>query len=91
MSNPRGAVFAEVFFLLATDVDGNRLTYGSYDSQELALADFPATPPVVLWDETYPEYGSRAFVEYGNDDLIAWESRHLDMELYGYDDYLAVA
>jgi hypothetical protein len=91
MSNPQGAIIREVFFLLATDTDGNRLAYGSFDSEDAALTSIPDAPPVSTWAPTEPEYGSLAFQRYGQDDLIAWEARHLEMESWGYDDYLAVA
>lgn len=91
MSNPQGAILREVFFLLATDEDGNRLVYGSFDSEDSALVAIPDAPPVSTWAPTEPEYGSLAFQRYGEADLIEWEARHLELEAFGFNDYLAVA
>lgn len=91
MSNPQGAIIQEVFFLLATNVDGDRLVYGSFDSKDAALTAIPDAPPVSIWATTEPEYGSLAFQRYGESDLVAWEARHLELEGWGFNDYLAAA
>lgn len=89
LDHPRGEVVAGVFYLLATDAQGNRWAWGSFLSEETAQAAIADAPPVVLWGETYPEYGSPAFVRYGEEDLIAWEGRHVDAEFLADPFYVA--
>lgn len=91
LSNPQGAVVEEVFHLLATDEEGNRRIFGGYHSLNAAESAIPEAPPVAVWVETYPEYGSPAFVRYGETELVDWEARHRELEEAGFDDYLAVA
>lgn len=62
MSNPQGAVVDELFFLIAEDARGARKVWGSFYSLEEAEAAVPFAPAVYLWADTYPAYGSEAYV-----------------------------
>lgn len=76
MDNPRGEYYGTRFHLLATDEHGNRRREGSFETEEDAEAYFWAiAPPVEEWEETYPEYGSHAYEDYGQADEVAWERR----------------
>lgn len=89
LDNPRGELVEVVFFLLATDADGNRWMWGSFSSLYNAEVAISQAPPIVTWFETYPEYGSLAFQQYGEEDLLAWEGRHVDAEVFGDRFYVA--
>jgi hypothetical protein len=77
MDNPQGAVVGERFHLEATNEYGDRRVWGGFDtaSDAEAALEFWA-PPVFLWDESYPVYGSEAYVDYGEEEMQAWEARH---------------
>jgi len=83
--NPRGEVIAEVFHLQATNARGDRRVWGSFLEQSVAEAAIPFAPPVIEWDRTRPEYGSQAWMQYGEAGQIHSESRHLAAEQMGLD------
>lgn len=88
MDNPRGEIVKTIFFLLAEDVDGNRLRYGCYRSEvqaDVALQHLAPAVSADAWDETYPCYGSRAYEAYGEADAIAAEARMVEDEAWGFD------
>jgi hypothetical protein len=79
LDRPRGEIIAEVFFLLATDdATGERRAYGAYPSFLSALMQIPSAPPSYLWSSIAPEYGSAAWIEYGESDQLADEKREED-------------
>ena len=63
MDNPTGAIIRERFYMIAEDAKGNRRTWGGlYESPEAAEAAYAfLAPPVALWEETRPCYGSEAW------------------------------
>jgi hypothetical protein len=65
MSNPRGEIIRERFSIVAEDAKGHRRAWGGlYDSPEAAEAAYSLeAPPVDLWDEIRPAYGSEAYAE----------------------------
>jgi hypothetical protein len=83
LSNPQGALVEELFFLVAETDRGDRRVYGTYASAELAEAAVPAAPPVVLWDEWYPVYGSEAYQASDEEASYAEWERANDGPLYG--------
>ena len=89
MTHPRGEVIGEVFRLLATAANGNRWAWGGFESLELALASIESAPPVILWTETYPEYGSMAYVSHGQQEEVEWEARHVEVERFNDSFYVA--
>lgn len=63
---PRGEIVREVFYLVATDAEGYRKAFGSYDSIEEVEAVIGFAPSVddeVSWYGTLPEYGSKAYID----------------------------
>lgn len=89
MDHPRGELVREVFFLLATGLDGDRWAWGGFMSEDEAIAAILTAPPALLWAETYPEYGSPAYVAYGADDEREWEARHVEAERFNDRFYVA--
>jgi len=76
MDNPSGAYYADAYFLVATDAVGYRFRFGKWFTPEAAenAINAPYTPPVFMWDETYPEYGSIAYEESNEEaNVVAWE------------------
>jgi hypothetical protein len=74
MSNPRGEIIRERWYAIAEDASGNRWRWGWYETAEEAEHAFRAiAPPVAQWEETYPSYGSPAYEQYGEAELVAWE------------------
>lgn len=63
MDNPRGAIFADRWYLQATRTDGERRRSGSFVNQAEAEASIPFAAPVDAWEADYPEYGSAAYLE----------------------------
>jgi hypothetical protein len=63
MSNPRGEIVGERFYMQAEDALGHRRTYGGYyETLEAAEATYAfLTPAVEFWEETRPCYGSEAW------------------------------
>jgi hypothetical protein len=76
MSNPRGEIVRERWYILAEDAKGNRRVWGGlYDSPEAAEAAYSLeAPPIDLWDETQPCYGSEAYQD-GD-----WEQDQIERE-----------
>lgn len=85
MDNPQGAIVREMFYLMATNERGDRRASGDFYTEAEALAAIALAPPVVLWDDTAPEYGSAAWVAYGEDAEIAAEGRMAEDEAWGFD------
>jgi hypothetical protein len=84
MSNPRGEIIRERFYLLATDARGNRKSFGSFETEQDAEVCFWVWSPMVDdWDDARPEYGSEAYVEYGQDDDLVLEAREREDEMWG--------
>jgi len=73
LDNPTGAIISDIFFLVATDQDGNRFVFGNWRSLEEAESAIADAPPVVLWTRWHPEYGSEAYQRYGQFEELAWE------------------
>jgi hypothetical protein len=82
---PRGEIIREVFHLVATNDYGDRKVYGSFSSFEHAEQNIPHAPMIEMWNDTYPEYGSKAYMNYGEDMQMESESRQLEAERYGFD------
>ena len=63
LDNPRGEIVRERFFAQAEDALGYRRVWGGYyESPEAAEAAYLLfAPPVFLWDEIEPCYGSEAY------------------------------
>ena len=76
MSNPHGEIVRERWFIVAEDAKGNRRAWGGpYDSPEDADAAYRLeAPPIDLWAEIQPCYGSEAYVDGG------WEQDLCDLE-----------
>jgi hypothetical protein len=82
---PNGEIVRERFYLQATNARGDRRRHGFFVTPEEAEASIEAAPPVLLWDEDRPEYGSLAYQEYGEEDDIESERRMLEAEEFGFD------
>src|SRR5262249_1593540 len=80
MDNPQGAVVRERFHLEAVTDFGDRRGTGSFRAPEEAEAAIAGAAPVTTWAESYPVYGSAAFVAYGEEEMQAWEARHAEWE-----------
>jgi hypothetical protein len=80
MDNPQGAIVGERFHLEATNEYGDRRVAGSFVTPEEAEAAIAHAAPVAIWAESFPVYGSEAFVAYGEEELQAWEVRHQNWE-----------
>jgi len=65
ISNPHGNIYAEKFSIIAEDAKGFRKSWGSqYDSPEAAeTAYITFAPPVAIWEDIRPAYGSEAYAE----------------------------
>jgi hypothetical protein len=76
MDNPEGAVYAERFRIVAEDAKGYRRTWGGlYESPEAAEAAYVLlAPPVDLWDEIQPCYGSEAYAD-------DWEEHEAELDM----------
>ena len=85
MDRPNGEVIRERFYLIATTARGDRRAWGWFAELAEAEAAFETAPPVELWNETDPAYGSRAWQAYGEADQIDREARQLDDERWGFD------
>jgi hypothetical protein len=85
MSNPRGEIIRERWYIQAEDAKGNRRVWGDlYESPEAAEAAYSLeAPPVEFWDETQPCYGSEAYVEGDWEQEMAERERE-DDENGGY-------
>jgi len=83
MSNPQGALVREVFYLLAEDARGARRAWGSFDTLEEAEAAVPFAPAVYTWNETYPAYGSEAYVASDEEANVREWERANDGPVYG--------
>ncbi len=87
LGNPRGERAGELFYAAAEDASGNRRTWGGfYRTPEEAEAAFEAlAPPVELWEEIRPRYGSEAYVENWQEyeaDEIALEIKEAEAEAW---------
>jgi hypothetical protein len=79
MSNPRGEIVRERFFMRAYNDYGSAYRWGWFETpEELEAAYLAFAPPIALWDQTYPVYGSPAYEDYGE-----WEMRQWEMEADG--------
>ena len=89
MDHPRGEIVRDRFYLQATNERGDRRRYGCFETEADAECNFwHLAPPVEEWNEDYPEYGSIAYQEYGDDMDREAERRMEDaMEHRCYDDY----
>lgn len=85
MDHPNGEIVGEVFYLRATNARGDAQEFGAYDSLEVAEAAVPFAPPVFLWSQGRPVYGSRAYAAYGQDDDIESERRLDEAISQGWD------
>lgn len=85
MDRPHGEIIREVYYLQATNDRGDRREFGGFDSLEAAEADIVFAPPVLLWSEGRPEYGSRAWQLYGEADQMESEARQVEAEGWGFD------
>lgn len=85
LDRPRGEIVAEVFYLVATFADGERVSHGSYRSIEAAEAAIADAPPVQLWIAHPPEYGSAAYLAHGEDDQLHAEARCEEAAQWGFD------
>ena len=86
MDYPNGEIVRERFYLVAEDGNGNRWRYGRYTKfSEAETAYQLFSPPVPLWEPTYPSYGSRAYEAYGEAEAIEAERRQARDEAHGFD------
>ena len=85
MDRPRGEIIGEIFFLRATNSEGDRRSHGGYSSFEEAEAAIADAPMIMLWQEDRPEYGSIAYQKYGYEYDMESESRQYEAERYGFD------
>lgn len=75
LDHPNGEIEGLVFFVVATDRDGNRLRSDILPEdvatrRAAALNELAGRPMQLLWEEWYPVYGSAAYVPA---DELAWE------------------
>lgn len=70
-----GELLRERFYLAAENEHGDRRITGSFETPEQAEDAILDAPPVAEWEPSYPVYGSDAFVEYGEDELRAFEEQ----------------
>jgi hypothetical protein len=63
MSNPRGEIIRERFYIVAENAAGERRTWGGlYVSEADAEAAYSLlAPSVTFWDDIRPAYGSDAY------------------------------
>jgi len=75
MDNPRGEIVGERFYMRASNAYGDCFRWGLFETLEQCEAAYVlfAPPAPLLWEATYPAYGSPAYEEYGAADEIAWE------------------
>ena len=88
MDHPNGEIVDEVFFAIAEDENGNRWSWGGANTLEQAEFEYlHFAPPVEFggWTEFYPVYGSKAWMQYGEADEMARESRQNEAEGWGLD------
>lgn len=86
LGNPDGHIIGEVWFILATDPQGNRCRSEALAKTDAVaraarlneLSDAGVAMVLCFWDDFFPEYGSEA---YSAADEIAWERKlELDAE-----------
>jgi len=82
MDNPRGEIVRERFHLEATNDYGDRRVWGFFVTPAEAEAAIELAAPVETWAESYPVYGSQAFIAYGEEELEAWEARHEEWDAW---------
>lgn len=82
---PHGERIGEVFYFQATNDRGDRRRYGSYPSAEIAENSYLFTPCVDFWYDDEPEYGSKAWLEYGELNQIEAERKLNEMQSAGFD------
>ena len=76
MGNPRGEIIRERFYMRASNDHGDAFVWGSFKTpEEVEEAYTLLAPPVELWEPSYPVYGSQAYVDYGEADLLIQEKR----------------
>lgn len=85
LDHPRGERIGEVFYLRATNARGDAREYGSYESCDAAENAIALVPPVVLWADGRPVYGSRAYELYGAADDMESERRLDEAIAQGWD------
>lgn len=78
MSNPRGEIIRERFYVGATTEYGRRRFWRhGFETEEAALeAYLYLATPVAFWEESTPVYGSEAYAANWGEyeaDKIAWE------------------
>lgn len=75
--NPRGAIHAERFYMVAEDVDGKQYRFGNEKSEEDAEIVFVHFAPAVSeWEYFRCAYGSRAYMQNDCED----DQRRSEME-----------
>lgn len=85
MDRPNGEIIREVFVLQAINERGDRRLTGWFDSPESAEEAIESAPPVTLWHDSQPVYGSIAWQEYGEANDIESEARHEEALSWGFD------
>lgn len=90
LDRPNGEIIREVYYLRAENGRGDARETGRFSSADEAEDFIQLAPPVLLWREARPVYGSQAYVEYGEANDIAAEARHADDEAFGFDTRYAI-
>lgn len=83
MDNPQGALVDEVFHLSATNARGDRKEWGRFFTADAAEAAIPFAPPVFMWADGSPVYGSEAYQASDVEAEWAAYERNNDGPLYG--------
>lgn len=85
MTHPYGERHDWRYYVIAEVPHGDRWRWsGGHLTPEEALAHYRvAAPPVELWQEHRPAYGSEAYLEYGQEDDLIQEARELEDERWG--------
>ncbi len=87
LDHPNGEIVRLRYYLQATNARGDRRRYGLFETASEAEAAIPVAPAVVSedWYDDRPEYGSRAYQEYGEEADMEAESRMNDAADMGFD------
>ena len=96
--NPRGHIYGFSAFVQAVSVHGDtrvlRVAAGLIEAEVMAKADAVAAAlnarlangklPVAFdrWEDGRAVYGSEAYVEYGQEEDLAWEARAAEEEVW---------
>jgi len=80
MGNPRGEIIRPVYYIIATDEEGNTWTWDVKKSQneadlesQLQKMEQKGTINLNYWTPSRPRYGSKAYEQYGARDDMEWE------------------